>query len=562
MTIIIFARRLLSIALFQKVTFSMILISIILLSVISLGSLSVELMPNISYGTITIFNDVRGGMPSSDVERLVTKPIEQAMSRVMHLKNIISSSKRNKSVVTLEFDTGIDMNTASLDVREKFLQIKDTLPKQIEKPIIARYEESDVPVIILAFTSDRKTSEELRLIVEKDLKDRLMRVDGVANVEISGGRARKIIANIDENRLAAYKISMNEVVHAIEQNNINMLVGQMDDTHVSFGLRTVGSFTRVTEIAKLGIKVNNDGSIVRLEDLGEISDSYMEAETYTRLNSQEAVTVYVQKETNANTINAAAKIQKVLNKFEKTLTEDINMVIISNQAERIIDSIESIKKTMFFGMMLVIVILAVILSKHIFTKGLAIIVLATYFFILFLSSFTNLSTSYMTYFVLMVIFVFSTLAFWYRDYRPSFFIALTMPISLLITISLMYIGKVSINIMSLSGLVLGIGLLVDNSIVVVENYLHEKELNPDAPYTDTITSSSLSMIEPIVGSTLTTVVVFLSFSFLEKRMQLLYADIAFSVTASLFSSLFCALGVIPFLMALYQKKPMWYGRRL
>ncbi|MFC1512725.1 efflux RND transporter permease subunit, partial [bacterium] len=549
----VFGKQILKIAVFKKVTFTMILVSIVLISILSLGSLPVELMPNISYGSITIFVDVRGGMPSADVERLVIKPIEESMSTLNSLKNIISSAKQSRAVITLEFEAGMNMNIASLDVRERFMQVKEKLPKEIEKPIIARYDESDAPVFIAALTSEYKTPEDLRRLVEEKLKDKLLRVNGVANVEIGGGRERKIIVNVDERRLASYKLSMNEIVYAIEQNNINMLVGEMQGQFVSFGLRTTGAFTNVDEIANVGVHLDDNRAIIKLSDVADVSESFMEAETYSRLNSKEAVTVYIQKETNANTIAAAKGIKKILNTFKKEIDTDIETVTISDHANEILGSINSIKMTMIFGMMLVILVLGSVLAESRFTKFLAVSILILYFILLFVIRFGNFPIEYMKWFIGCGILFFAVFAVKYKDYRPALLIAVTMPVSLLITISLMYIGGISINVMSLSGLVLGIGLLVDNSIVVVENYLQLKKENPLKKYHELIQEATHDMIEPIIGSTLTTVVVFLSFSFLEKRMQLLYADIAFSVTASLFSSLFCALGVIPMYMAVYDK---------
>lgn len=547
------SKKIVHVAVYRRVTFSMILVGVLLVSLLALRRLPIELMPNIAYGNVTIFIDVRGGMPSTDVERLITKPIEESMGTVSHLKNIISSSKQGRCVVTLEFDAGTNMNIASLEVRERFLQINSTLPKDIEKPVIARYEEADAPVYIMAFTSKTKTPEELRQLVEEKLKDKLMRVEGVANVEVSGGRERKIIVDLDEHKLAALNLSMQEVVGSVEQNNLTMLVGQVEGKHVAYGLRTMGAFSSVDEIAQLGIRINPQHGIVRLSDVGTVKDSYIEAETFSRLNAKEAVTVYVQKETTANTIRVTRDIKRVLENFDTHLDPHIKRVVISDQADTIVQSIASIEMAMFFGMLLIIVVLGAGLAERVFTRVLSILGITLYFAVFIACYFCGVNMQVMTWFGIIGLSVFSVLAVLYRDYRPPFLIAITMPIALLITAAFMSIGNVSINVMSLSGLILGIGLFIDNSIVVVENFLEHRKEHPDEDYGAVIQNATHEMVEPIVGSTLTTVVVFLAFSFLEKKMQLLYADLAFTVTASLFASLFCAFGVVPMYLTFYEK---------
>ena len=177
----------------KPVSITMFFIGIVIVGVVSLLRLPVELKPNISYGDISIIVAVRGGMPPQEVESMVTKPIEEAVSTVTHLENIYSTSKAGEARIWLEFEPGINMDFAALETREKFSKIKDKLPKEIEKPILAQYKESDAPIMILAITSKAHTVETLRRIVDEQIKERILRIEGVANVDIYGGRERKIL---------------------------------------------------------------------------------------------------------------------------------------------------------------------------------------------------------------------------------------------------------------------------------------------------------------------------------------------------------------------------------
>ncbi|MFH1367581.1 MAG: efflux RND transporter permease subunit [Elusimicrobiota bacterium] len=544
--LIILARRLPGFALTRPVSYSMIIGLIMLTGIVSLTNLPLELMPDVSYGNITIYIDIRGGMPPPDVERLVTKPVEEAMASVSKMKNIISSSKKNKSVVSLEFDPGTNMSLATLEVREKFLKVKPKLPKEIERPIIARYEESDAPVVIAALTSDTHTPEELRRIVEENLKERLLRISGVANVEIGGGRERKILVNIDKNRLAALGIPIKKVVAVLEQNNLNIQVGELKGRSVGYGLRAVGAFRSVGEIENIGISVSEKGGIVRLKDIAGVKDSYLEAESYSRLNSKAAVTLYIQKESLTNTVKVAEEIRKSLNNFKSKLDKNTQMLIVSDQSTAILGSLNSVKLTMMYGIVLVILVLSMFLSKTAFTKTIVGGLFGLLLGILLIFNWLGIpleSSRWIVAGVLMSVAV--TAVLWRKDILPSFVVAFTIPVSVFITLVFMYFEKFTLNVISLSGLVLGIGLLVDNSIVVLENYDRIRKIMPQMATRRQIEQAAAEMVAPMIGGTLTTIVVFLPFFLLQKQTQILYGGIAFTVIASLLASLFSALSLVP-----------------
>jgi HAE1 family hydrophobic/amphiphilic exporter-1 len=552
---ILLAKQILNLAIHNKIGFTMLLVFFMLIGFLFMQKLKVELRPDISYQTVSIYIAVRGGMSVVDIERLIIKPVEESMIQVSKVKNIISRSKPNEATISLEFDSDTNMDMASLEVREYFMRVKNKLPKEIEKPVIARYNENDSYVMNISFTSNRKTTEQLRYIVEKSVKDKIMRIEGVANVLVSGGRERKFLIDLDEKKLIAHNISINDVLQIIGTNNINILTGKLDDKTKFYALRVDGNFLSLNDIKNLSIKLDDKTGIVKLSEVADIKDSYLEAESYARLNEQEAVSIYVYKESSANTMEITQKVETVLNKLvlENFLDKDIKLTYLLNQGKIISNSINSIKVTIFYGIVLVILILAIVFSSHFFAKLLSFSAFVLYFIAIFGVYYFGLSQNFVLIFIVGIILFFTFFSFIYKDYRPSIFIAITIPISLLITLILMYIGKISLNVMSMSGLLLGVGLLVDNSIVVVESYITHRN-NPELKNLsneEIIKISTQKMIEPIIGSTLTTVIVFLSFFFLDQKTQMLYKDIAFTVSSALFASFFCSIGVIPMLLCFY-----------
>ena len=195
----------------KPVTVSMITLIVLIFGVVSFTKLAVELYPNTSFGEISIIIQARGGIPPADVENLITKPIEEAVATVSNLEQLLSISKEGECTVVLSFKPGTDMDFAALEVREKFSKIKNKLPREIEKPVIAQFQQGDVPIVIVSATSLSRSTEEIRKVVDSTLKESLKRVSGVANVEIAGGRERKILIEADQVKLASYGIPIDEV---------------------------------------------------------------------------------------------------------------------------------------------------------------------------------------------------------------------------------------------------------------------------------------------------------------------------------------------------------------
>jgi len=490
----------------RPISTMMLFLGLIIVGSISLTQLTVELMPNASYGLVTVKIDVRGGMPPEDIESLVTKPVEEALSSVKHLSHIISTSKKESSTVTLTFEPGTNMKFAALEVREKVGQIRNKLPEEIEKPVIERYDEADFPIMILALTGTGYTPEKLRKIAEEKMKEKLSRVNGVANVEIRGGRERKILVEIDQGRLQAHNLPIRRVIGILNLSNLNLLTGSIDKTKYRYLVRTMGEFKTIEEIKNLGIIVNPNGSIIRLKDIADVRDSYLEPQAYARLNTRPVTALYIHKESTANTVRASEGIEKELEKISLELPQEVSIVTVSNQSIFIKQSIKTVWNSLLLGA--------------------------------FLSG--------------AILFLFL------KDIRHIFIIVVVIPISVMVAFSLMYFQKLTLNVMTLSGLALGIGMLVDNSIVVLENiFKHKtslfrkeeqsipKEIDTPERRKEISIRASQEVLLPIVAGTVTTLVVFVPIVFMNKQVELLYSGLALTVTFSLMASLFVALTLVP-----------------
>ncbi|HRZ86249.1 MAG TPA: efflux RND transporter permease subunit [bacterium] len=479
----------------RPVSMSMVFVAVLLFGGVTFTRLPVELMPNISYKTISVIINARGGIPPTEVESMITLPVEEALSNVSNLEGLSSQSETNKCTVSLRFAAGTDMNFAALEVREKFSKVKNKLPKDIEKPVIAKYEESDMPIMILAITptKDEYTPEEIRKIVEVKIKEKLARVPGVANVDLAGGREEKIIVDVDQSRLEAYKLPMDEVTNKIGLENISLLAGSVKDTQMETKIRTSGLFTSVKEVEDVAIKTTKAGSYLKLKDIAKVKQDYAEPQGYARINTKGAVSLYIQRESSGNTVSTAEGVSEILDKIKPTLPSNLRILEVSNQAVFILDAIHEVRKHLLTGFIIV--------------------------------------------FVVLIIF--------FRSLFSTIIISMAVPMAMMVTFTFMYATDITINVMTLSGLALSIGMLLDNSIVVLENIFKYRERGGD-PTESAITGSN-QVLMSIMSGTITTIIVFVPIQFMSEQIKMLYGGLAITVTFALISSLFVALTVVPLL---------------
>jgi hydrophobic/amphiphilic exporter-1 (mainly G- bacteria), HAE1 family len=487
----------------------MAVLAVTLGGVIAMFNLPVDLMPQSETSTITIFVGVRGGMPPEDIEQLVTVPIEDSVSTMAGLKSIMSVSRKDRSTITLEFDDASDVTRATLEVSERLARVKGKMPKEIEKPIVARYNENDHPIVILSATSTAKSPEVLRTMIEHDLKPLLSRVPGVANVEISGGRQRKILVEFEKSKLEMHSLPILDVIHQLGANNVSLMSGKYETGRDAWGVQFVGDFRSLDDMRELGIAITKEGSRIRLKDVAVVRDYYMEPESYARVNNQPSVTVYVQKETGANTIKSAKGVIETITEYQKSLPSDVGVSVSIDQSVAIKQAVADVRDALTWGALLTALVLWFFLKS---VKQVGVIVLSIPIAVLG------------TFFVMAI----------QSYFAPKFSV---LPIT--------------INVMSLLGIALGIGRMVDDSIVVFENIVHRFNEARKSGHRFNIKAvaiqSTMEMSLAVASSTLVMVVIFLPIVFISAEVRRLFADVAFTVVISLLASLFMANTVIPLL---------------
>ena len=495
----------------RPVTTSMFFLGVLMLGFISLTRLPRELFPSITYPQLTVVTTYENAAPE-EVETLVTKIIEEAVGTVSNLKRISSISKEGISVVTTEFNWGTSMDFASLGVREKIDLVKERLPQGSSNPIVMKFNPFELPVVTLSITGDKPPSE-LLMLSRKFIKDELEKVEGVASCDINGGLEREIFVYIDGGRLYASNISITDVVDALRSSNLSYPAGTIEEHFYEYLIRTIGEFKVVPEIKEtivgrdeLGEKFDLDprkipdrdkaSRLIYLKDIAQIKDAFQERTSISRYNGEENISVSIQKQAGVNTLRVAQKIRHGLTQIKKDLPHGVDVDIAYDQSVFINKSIRGVMDAAIQGGV----------------------------------------------FAFLVLFIFL------RNIKASLIVAVSMPVSIMFAFSLMYFNGITLNMLSLGGLALGIGMLVDNAVVVIENihnYFQKKKGTKEASI-----SGANEVSGAIFSSTLTTVAVFLPMIFVVGVAGQLFKELAFTVTFSLLASLIAALSLIPRLAAI------------
>ncbi len=484
-----------SFSLKRPVLIGMIFSGIVIMGLVSVMRLQVELYQGENKGIISIIIRVRGGLQPTEVEKLITKPVEEAVATVAHVKNLYSHSREAEGRVTLEFETGTDMNYAALEIREKFSRVVPRLPTEIEKPVIANFTESDSAIVIFAVTSENHPPEAIREMVGKDLIPTLTRIDGVASVEAYGGRERKIMVELDRDKMFAYSISVERVMDILGRSNVNLLAGQISHGSLKFGIRSMGAFMTVDDIGDIGIVATRQGSIIPLREIATVKDTYIEPEDFARLNLEQNVTVYVKKTSTARTIPVTHAVKDLIKAFNEERKGEFRAIIVTDRADSIEKAIGSVRHSLLEGM--------------IFTS---LVVLA-----------------------------------FLRQWYFAFTVLLCIPVSVIATFIFMNWFGFSINIMTLSGIALSIGILVDSSIIVLQNVI--RKLGEGLHGRNAVRQGSEEVWLPLITSQATNIVVFLPIVFIDKNIQVMYQGFAFTVAFSLIASTFVAVMLVPVMLS-------------
>ncbi|MDR2425818.1 MAG: efflux RND transporter permease subunit [Endomicrobium sp.] len=477
----------------KPVTTLMIVLALIMFSGIMLVRIPVELNPNTQTGMVSVITRLRGGIASSEVEKYVTRPLEEVFSELSGLKEMVSSSKESESNIMMAFHYGVDTDFIVIDVREKLSMVRHLLPKETEKPIIAKFEQSDAPIMIISLSSEKHSPEQLREVAEEQIKEKIMRVSGVANIEIGGGRERKLLIEIDNAKLLAYRLPILEVVQKINLSNISISAGEIDEKSKNYIIRATGEYNNISEIKNTGIAITDSGSIIRIRDIATVKDSYYEPTSFARLNANDVVSLYIQKESTANTISTAKEALVVIKQLEETLDENIVISVVKNDAEYITKAIYSLCESLIVG--------AILLAG--------------------------------------ILFLFM------RNIRNIIIVGTTLPLSLFMSVLMMYFTQQTFNVMTLSGLAMGMANVMDNAIVVIENISFHHHRKTYKTKEELVVKGTAELWQPMFASTVTTIVVFFPLVFLEPEIRQLYMPFGLTITFALIASLISTMIFVP-----------------
>jgi HAE1 family hydrophobic/amphiphilic exporter-1 len=481
----------------RPVTTVVIFLALIVLGVYSLGNLAIDLIPDISFPMIAVFSDYPGVAPA-EVEENLTKVIENAAAQATNVKKISSKSREGQSLVTVEYEWGTDMGEAAAELREKLDLVRDFLPDDATQPVIFKFDPSMIPVMILVVEGKRDLKS-LRYIADNDIKNNFEQIDGVARVQVWGGRQRQVHIDVDRTILASHGMTISQVVNIIKAEHINIAGGTVDEGTSTYALRTVGKFQDIQDIKNVIITSKN-GIPVYLKDIALIYDGYIEEDMDALLEENDAIIMVVQKQSGTNSVQIANLIEKKLDALEASLPTDIRIEKFYSPADFIKDAITNVWQVALIGGVLAVFVLMIFL----------------------------------------------------RNLPTTLIISVSIPLSLITTFIFMYLFDLTINMMSLGGLALGIGMLVDNSIVVLENIFRYREFG--AKPGEAAKLGSQEMSNAIIASTLTTITVFLPLVlFIKGLASELFKDLAFTVTFALLSSLLVALTIIPMLSSRIRK---------
>ncbi len=481
----------------RSVTVSMLMGIIVVLGTISLFRLPIEVMPDLTYPTASVVT-VYGGAASEDVETLVTKPIEAAVSKVRNVKTVNSISQEEISIVMVEFEWGANIDFAAQDIRDAIGMVEDFLPEGIDRPIVVKFDPSMIPIIAYGVTGERDLGD-LRTLVRDRIKDRLEMVNGVANCMIMGGREREIQVKIDKGKLEALNIPIQQVISTLRYENLDLSGGHITRGYTEYLLRTLGEFESLDQIRNTVITVKEQVPVY-LRDFAEVVDGHTEIRNYSRTNKKNGLILAVIKESGANDLEVARGIKKKLKEVKSSLPPDIKTHIALDQGRITQLMISTTANDCILGGLLAVVILFLFL----------------------------------------------------RNWRPTLSIALSIPLSILATFIAVYFAGFTLNIMTMSGLALGVGMLVSNAIIVIENIFRHLEEGKDRKQAAIAGTGEVGMA--ITASTLTTIAVFLPLIYATGIAGRLSRGLALTVTFALIGSLFTALTLIPMMASKIFKK--------
>ncbi len=474
----------------KPVTTILVFVAVVIIGLFSLLKLPIDLYPDIDTNTIMVMTTYSGAS-SQDIEQNVTRPLENTLNSVEHLKHITSNSKENISIITLEFEYGYDIDVLSNGVRDKLDVVSGMLPDDAETPIIFKFSTDMIPIVLLSAQANESLPG-LYKILDENVANTLARVDGVGTVSISGAPKREIHIYLDPARLEAYDLTAESVIQLVAAENKNVPGGTFDMGSDTYSLRVQGEFKDPTEMRDLVVG-SKDGAVVRLSDVARIDDSVEERAQETYNNGQRGAMIIVQKQSGANSVEISNKIKKILPDIQKKLPSDVKLDYIVDTSDNIRNTINSLVETVEYALLFVVIVVFFFLGR----------------------------------------------------WRATVIIALTIPISLIASFIYLLATGNTLNIVSLSALSISIGMVVDDAIVVLENVTTHIERGSDPKQAAVHGTNEVAI--SVIASTLTLIAVFFPLTLVTGMTGVLFRQLGWMVTIMMVISTAAALSLTPML---------------
>jgi HAE1 family hydrophobic/amphiphilic exporter-1 len=482
---------------------TMVTLIVVIVGGVALDRLPIDLMPDVADPTLTVRTEYENAAPE-EVEELITRQVEQAVAAVPGVQELTSISAEGRSDVRVTFAWGSDLDVAANDIRDRLDRIGDNLPEEATRPQLRKFDAAAFPILVLGISS-RLDPIALRTFVEDNVSYRLERLDGVATVEIFGGLEREVRVEVDADRIKALDLPLDEIIAALKAANVNLPAGGVERGQLEVTVRAPGHFRDLDELKDTIVAVRS-GAPIRLRQVATVADTHRKVNRLIRINGEPGIRVGVRKQSGTNTVEVA---RRVLHEVERVNADypQIDIVPVIDSSAYIQRSIDNVKDTVLWG------------------GALAVLVLL----------------------------------FFLRDVRSTFVIATAIPISIIATFALLYFGGLTLNLMTLGGLALGVGMMVDNAIVVLENIVRVR-VEEARDRREAAVRGTDQVIAAIVTSTLTTLVVFLPLVFVRGQTGLLFRQLGYVVSFSLVCSLMVSLTLVPMLAARLMRKGEGRGR--
>ncbi len=489
----------------KPVTTILVFILSIVLGIFCTTQLSVDMYPDMALPYMLVYTSYDGAGPE-EVEQNLTSTLESSLSGVSGLKKMQSQSMGGISLVILEFNFGTNLDAAGGDVRDKIDLVRNFLPDDADSPITIKLDPSMMPIMTLALRGNR-TPEEMRSLAEDTIESRLEQIDGVASANVFGGREKSINVDIPRDRLEAYGLTISSVAQMIGIQNIQSSGGTITSGDTNYTIKNDGKYKSLDDLRNtvISYKPGSDAAVrtIRLRDIADVYEGYKDESTYAYLDGKSCVMISLQKQSGKNSVATAKSVRKTLEKLKAELPSDIEIIETSNTVDIISQTIGEVISSVVMGALLAIAVLFVFL----------------------------------------------------RSLKSTLIVGASIPISVMITLLCMYLNNITINMISMAGLLLGIGMLVDNSIVVLENIYSyiERDTKPRVA----AILGSQEMVASITGSTLTSVCIFLPMLVFKSKLGIMgqmFNDIAWTIIFSLLSSLIVAMALVPVLCSVLVKK--------